>query len=55
MGHFVYFDPNQYKIEAAEELQPQLKPKKVNLLSPNEWTYCEKESELTRFARRNSK
>ncbi|SHE38264.1 hypothetical protein [Desulforamulus putei] len=53
MGHFIYFDPNKSNMETAEELQPKPKPKRVNLISPEDWTYCEKEQELTRFAERN--
>ncbi|MCL5780045.1 MAG: hypothetical protein M1119_03715 [Firmicutes bacterium] len=53
MGHFIYFDPNKKNMETAEELQPELRPKGVDLISPEQWTYCEKEKELTRFAERN--
>lgn len=35
------------------ELQPQVQ--KNNLIAPQEWTYCEKEEELTKFAQKNAK
>lgn len=53
MGHFIYFDPHRHDMETAEEIQPNIKSQDANLISPEEWAYCEKEKELTRFAERN--
>lgn len=53
MGHFFVFNPQQHNMEVAEELQPQLELKRVKLLNPQEWTSCEKESELSRFSNSN--
>ena len=54
MGNFIYYNPKE-AMETAEELQPEMKTAEKKLIHPEEWTYCEKEKELTSFARRNSK
>ncbi|WP_207650060.1 hypothetical protein [Desulforamulus ferrireducens] len=38
-------------METAAELQPNINAKRKGLIAPEEWTYCEKEAELSRFAR----
>lgn len=52
MGKFIYYDP-QKSMEMADELQPSLNAKEENLIAPEEWTYCEKEGELAKFANRH--
>lgn len=50
MGKFIYYDPKN-SMETAAELQPNINAKRKGLIAPEEWTYCEKEAELSRFAR----
>ncbi|GAB6157446.1 hypothetical protein JCM39194_06460 [Desulfotomaculum varum] len=54
MGHFFYFDPKENDL-AASSVPAKSKQSKINLTAPAEWTYCEKEKELTEFAARNKK
>ncbi|SHG89892.1 hypothetical protein [Desulforamulus hydrothermalis] len=54
MGHFFYFDPKENNL-AASAGQAKGNQPKINLTAPAEWTYCEKEQELTEFAARNKK
>ncbi|WP_156779633.1 hypothetical protein [Desulforamulus reducens] len=53
MGYFFDYAPPKKDMEIAKELQPQ--PKRINLISPQEWTYCQKERDLASFAKRNKK
>ncbi|GAB6180984.1 hypothetical protein JCM14036_23030 [Desulfotomaculum defluvii] len=52
MGRFINYVPSNKDVEIATELQPETR--KIKLISPQEWTYCEKEKELIEFAKRNT-
>ncbi|MEG6522058.1 hypothetical protein [Desulfotomaculum sp. 1211_IL3151] len=52
MGNFINYIPPGKDMEMATELQIE---DNSNLISPQEWTYCEKERELAKFAENNAK